>query len=225
MDALIFDFDGVVIDSEPIHLKCFQHVLAAAGIALTEQQYYSKYLGFDDHDCFAAAFGDNGRQVSEDQIAEMTATKSQMVKRLYAEGIERLPGAAELIGAAARACVPVAVVSGALRAEIELASARIGVLEHFAAIISPADVERGKPDPAGYRLGLQRLIAATGRDIAAGRCIAIEDSPAGIAAACGAALHVLGVTTSYPAQRLAQADRVVDSLADVSLESLDELLQ
>jgi len=224
VDALIFDFDGVVIDSEPIHLQCFQQVLKPYGVTLTREQYYAKYLGYDDHDCFAAALADAGRQVDEGQISEMISAKSKLVRRIYAEDVEALPGAVQLISTAAAAEIPIAVCSGALRAEIELASKSIGVWDYFATVVSPQDVSRGKPDPQGYLLTLERLRQVTARPIAAERCVVVEDSPAGIEAAKKAGTRVLAVTTSYPADQLRQADRIVESLADVTLGTLEDLL-
>ena len=126
MDALILDFDGVVVDSEPIHLTAFRQVLRPIGVELTTEAYYGKYLGYDDHDCFAAALRDNGLEYSETQIAEMTASKTKIVQRTFAESIKPLDGATELIRSLSGAGVPIAVCSGALRDEIELASRHVG---------------------------------------------------------------------------------------------------
>lgn len=224
MDALVFDFDGVVIDSEPVHLDCFQQVLASAGITLTREAYYGEYLGYDDHDCFAAAGRAAGVEFGEDRIAEMTAAKTALVKRAFAESVSPLPGALGLIRSAAAASVPVGVCSGALREEIVLASRAVGVLDCFAVVVSAEDVTRGKPDPQGYRLTLQRLARAADRPLDPPRCVVVEDSPAGIQAAREAGMCVLAVTNSYTADALAAADRVVASLGEVDLEALAELI-
>ena len=224
MDALIFDFDGVVVDSEPIHLVCFQKVLAGMGIEFTREDYYGKYLGCDDHDCFTKAVRDKGTELSEQQVAGMIAEKTRLVKRAFGESIRPLPGAVELIRAAADAGVPTAVCSGALKEEIQLAAATIGVLENFVTIVSAEDVTRGKPHPEGYRMALERLAAAMGRDMAAARTVVAEDAPAGIEAAHAAGMKVLAVTSSYAAESLTAADRTVDSLAGVTIQSLDSLL-
>jgi beta-phosphoglucomutase len=224
MDALIFDFDGVVVDSEPIHLAGFQHVLGRLGLVLTEQDYYARYLGYDDHDCLMIAARDAGLELAEPKIAELTAAKTAFVQRAFAESIQPQPGALELIRAAAAEGVPLAVCSGALRDEIELACRTVGVWECFQAVVAARDVARGKPDPEGYRKAHQRLRAATGRELRPRRCIAVEDSPAGIDAARGAGMKVLAVTTSYGAPQLAAADRVVESLRDVTIRELEGLV-
>ncbi|MBL7133591.1 MAG: HAD family phosphatase [Phycisphaerae bacterium] len=224
MDAVIFDFDGVVVDSEPIHLMGFQRVLARAGVEMTEQEYYEKYLGFDDRDCFAAVSHDKGADFTPDQVRRMTADKTLVVKQALAGSARALPGAVELISAIARAGVPLAICSGALRDEIVIASATVGVGDLFDVIVAAEDVRRGKPDPEGYRLSVEGLTRHLGRAVDPARCIVVEDSPAGITAGKAAGAAVLGVTTSYPADALAEADRIVASLADVTPASLDELL-
>ena len=222
MDALIFDFDGVVVDSEPIHLTGFQKVLAGVGVEMTRQDYYGKYLGFDDHDCLAAACAAGGVGVNDEQIRRMTAAKTRIVQQVMADSVEALPGAADLIAAAAGAGVPLAICSGALRAEIDLAASAVGVRRHFAVVVAAEDVRRGKPDPEGYRLALEQLRRSAG-PIDPARCVVIEDSPMGIAAAHQAGAKVLAVATSYPTQQLQAADRVVESLADVTLDALDRM--
>ncbi len=224
MDALIFDFDGVVVDSEPIHLACFQRILAQAGIALSREDYYSKYLGYDDRDCFLAVAREHGISLEKTRLEAMIATKTALVQQELSRSTQALPGAVELIRLASTQGLPVAVCSGALRKEIELASAAIGVLECFTVIVSAEDVANGKPDPQGFRLTIKRLSATCGRAIRPDRCVAVEDAPAGIQAAQAAGLKVLAVANSYPPDRLKDAQRVVASLAEVTLDTLEGLL-
>ena len=224
MDALIFDFDGVIVDSEPIHLMGFQHVLAQAGVEITEAEYYERYLGYDDHDCFEAVSRDKGADFSPEQVARMTAAKTVIVKRALGESVQALPGAVALISAAGDAGVPLAICSGALRDEIVLALGRIGAAEMFRVIIAADDVERGKPDPEGYRLAVEALRKLHARPIDPARCVIVEDSPAGIAAGKAVGAAVLAVANSYDPGDLAEADRIVDSLADVTVELLADLI-
>jgi beta-phosphoglucomutase len=223
MDAVVFDFDGVIVDSEPVHFAGFARVLGARGIELTWDDYRESYLGFDDRDCFLAVCADRGVALAEHDLKALIAAKTATVREVLAASVEALPGAVGLVAALAGAAVPLAICSGALRPEIEAAARRVGVLERFAAIVAAEDVAAGKPDPAGYALALARLSAAVGRPLAPGASLAIEDSPAGITAARGAGLHVLAVTTSYPATALTAADAVVGSLADVTVALLAAL--
>lgn len=223
MDAIVFDFDGVVVDSEPVHYQAFAEILRGEGIDLVREDYYAKYLGFDDRDCFTAVLADHGRPPRPGQIADLIARKTQIVQQIFRDSIQPLPGAVELIRAAAKDDLPVAICSGALRLEIQLASRRIGVLQHIATIVAADDVRHGKPDPEGYLMAVARLAATKGRPFAAGRCLAVEDSPAGVQAAKTAGMKVLAVTNSYPEKDLHAADRIVASLAQVTLSALRNL--
>jgi len=220
---MIFDFDGVVVDSEPIHLEAFQRVLGKSRVELTREGYYTKYLGFDDQGCFEAVMRDRGRRVSQSQIDRMIAEKTILVQELMRESIKPLDGAEPLIRSVHEAGVPLAVCSGALLAEIELASIAVGVRDFFRIIVGAEDVDRGKPDPEGYNLALTRLRQVTGCELDAGRCLVLEDSPAGIDAAREAGMKVLAVTSSYPAEALSRADRIVGTLSQVTIHELTEL--
>ncbi len=224
MDAMIFDFDGVVVDSEPIHLIAFQETLSKIGAKMTREDYYGKYLGFDDHDCLAAALRDNQMDCSEDQITDLIAFKTKIVQKAFTESIEPLPGAVTLIRQAGYAGIPMGICSGALRDEIELAARSVGVLECFGRIVSAEDVARGKPDPQGYQQALEQLSELTGDNLRADRCIVVEDAPAGIQAAKSLQMKVLAVTNSYGRDKLQHADRIVDSLEHVTVDELEELL-
>lgn len=217
---MIFDFDGVVVDSEPVHWTGFARVLRGLGVELTWERYRERYLGFDDHDCFAAVLAEHGIAAAEERLGELTAAKTVAVQEVLASSATAMPGAVELITEVAAAGVPAAICSGALRPEIEVAARRVGVWERFLAVVAAEDVRRGKPDPEGYRLAVDRLTKATGVALRPGRCVAIEDSPAGIAAARAAGLHVLAVAVSYPAAALGDADAIVETLASASLATL-----
>lgn len=225
MDAIIFDFDGVVVDSEPIHLRAFQEVLSNSQVELTADDYYTKYLGFDDLDCFRAVTRDQDMVLSQKQITALIAEKTAIVQRLMRESVRPLEGAVELLATAHEAHVPLAVCSGALRAEIELASTVVGVRDFFNVIIAGEDVTHGKPDPEGYSLALARLRRVTSLGIEPRRCLVVEDSPAGIEAARGAGMNVLAVTNSYPAKSLVRADRIVQSLSEVTIGELITFVQ
>lgn len=224
MDALIFDFDGVIVDSEPIHYMGFAQVLAKQGIELARQDYYDKYLGFDDHDCFEAVYANRGERASEALIAELTAAKTMVVQHAFATSIQALPGATALIRGGELATIPMAICSGALREEIELAATAIGVRGYFMTIVSAQDVQHGKPSPEGYLRALAELERLTGRVLLAAKTVVVEDSPAGIAAGKAAGMKVLAVATSYEAATLTAADRVVRSLAEVTVGDLEMLV-
>jgi beta-phosphoglucomutase len=224
LDALIFDFDGVVVDSEPVHLAAFREVLNLEGITMSHDDYYEKYLGFDDYDCFKAVASDNETAFTDSKVRELTEAKTQLVRKAFQTSVQALPGAVELIRQAAAGGLPMAICSGALRQEIELASQVVGVRDCFQVIVAAEDVHKGKPDPEGYRLALMRLSQYAPDGPEPGRTVVIEDSPAGIEAAGALGMKVLAVSTSYPASELTAADRVVASLCEVTPADLDEML-
>ncbi|MDP7287205.1 MAG: HAD family phosphatase [Phycisphaerae bacterium] len=224
MDALIFDFDGVIVDSEPVHLATFQEVLRSEGIDLSHDAYYEKYLGFDDYDCFKTVGADNGIPFTDAKVRQLTDAKTQLVLKQFQTSVTPLPGAVELIRQAAAAGTPLAICSGSLRRELELASQTIGVRDCFKVIVAAEDVHRGKPNPEGYRLAMQRLAPFAPDGPEASKTVVIEDSPAGIQSAVALGIKVLAVSTSYPASELTAADRIVMSLADVTPDDLDELI-
>ncbi len=223
MDAVIFDFDGVVIDSEPIHLRCFQQILAPEGVEMTAGAYYDKYIGYDDHDCFLIAARDHGVEFDEGQIRKMVRDKTRLVKEAMSEEIRPFDGVVELIGGLYEAGMPLAVCSAALREEIELSGAAVGVLDYFSVIVAAEDVPASKPDPAGYRLAVEQLGKLSSRPPAPEKTVAVEDSRAGIEAAKAVGLKVLAVTNSYAPEALAQADRIVHTLKGITVKDLEEL--
>ncbi|MCP4375359.1 MAG: HAD family phosphatase [bacterium] len=224
MDALIFDFDGVVVDSEPVHMASFQKVLTLEGINLSRDDYYQKYLGFDDYDCFKAVASDNNTNFTDEKIRELTETKTQLVCKEFQTSVQALSGAVELIRQSAGTSVPMAICSGSLRQEILLASETVGVRDCFQVIVAAEDVQKGKPDPEGYRLALMQLAQHAPTAPQPGKTVVIEDSPAGIEAAAALGLKVLAVGTSYPVSELTRADRVVTSLTEVTPADLEELI-
>lgn len=225
MDALIFDFDGVIVDSEPVHLAAFREVLSGEGINMSHDEYYQKYLGFDDYDCFKAVADDNDTVFTDAKVRELTETKTQLVLKEFQASVQALPGAVKLIRQAAETETPMAICSGSLRQEIELASETIGVRDCFQVIVAAQDVRKGKPDPEGYRLALLRLSRYAPSGPEPGGTVAIEDSPAGIESASALGMKVLAVSTSYQASELTSADRIVASLNEVTPADLEEMVR
>ena len=216
LQAIIFDFDGVLVDSEPLHYRAFVETVRPLGVTFDYEHYRQHYIGFDDRDAFRAISGEFTIEMDENRINELISSKAAAFARIVSAGITPMPGAVELLREAA-ATVPVALCSGALAQDISLILPQLGeggVAGCFKAMVTADDVQRSKPDPQSYVLAAQRL------GIAPGNCMAIEDTPAGIASAKAAGLYALGVASSFPAEDLVQADRTVESLSGVSLGSL-----
>ncbi len=195
--ATFFDFNGVLVDDERLHHECFNEVLEAHGArAVSEALYNERYLGFDDRGAFTAMLNDAGAPTKEAMITAMIAQKAAVYERRASLELRLFAGASDAVRAAA-ARGPVVVVSGALRAEIELGLAALAVRSAVAHIVAAEDVLRCKPDPEGYLLALGWLRAAH-PGLARSAVVVIEASLAGIDAAHGAGLAVWAVAHSYP---------------------------
>src|SRR5262249_18303411 len=154
--VVIFDFNGVIVDDEPIHLELFRAVLAEEGIALSDEDYHEKYLGYDDRGCFAAALAGAGR----DREANDSAFINELIGRQAAinERYPLYPGVVELVRRLADK-YPLAIASGALRDEIEMVLERGDIRDCFQVIIAAEDVGACKPDPEAYLKALAALNA------------------------------------------------------------------
>jgi len=223
LKAIIFDCDGVIADSEPLHMAALQRVLAEEGIALTEETYYREYLAFDDRGCFTKAYGDQGQPLTADRLSELIARKAALLEPVMHTHLRIFPGVAEFIrGASAK--YPLAVASGALRHEIDLILQHAGVRDCFAAVVSAEDVMRGKPDPEAFKKAFAVLSRLNTAGIAAHECLVIEDSLHGVQAGKLAGMPVLAVTNSYSRARLQAADAVIDSFAGLTTGDVERLL-
>lgn len=222
LKAVIFDFNGVIVDDEPLHLELFRRVLGEEGISLSDEDYHAKYLGYDDRGCFTAALADAGRaELANDAavIAELIERKAGYYRQTIEERFLLFPGAVELVQTLA-AKFPLAIASGALREEIEIVLRRGGIRECFQHIIASEDVSACKPDPEGYVMALAALNASRNEPLSPRECLVIEDSIAGIEAAKQAGMWCLAVTNSYPAEKLTHADWIVATLTDCDPEIL-----
>jgi beta-phosphoglucomutase len=223
LHAIIFDFDGVIADSERLHLRAYQDVLGAAGLSLTDREYFSTYLGYDDVGVFRTLARNNSWNMDERRLADFVAQKSARYDALAAAGELLFPGAAEFVKQAA-AAVPIAIASGALSHEIEDVLDRAGLRSLFPVIVGADHTERSKPSPDPYLHAFARLQAACGRTLDPARTVAIEDSHWGLEAARDAGLRLVAVTNTYAAAELQDsAELVVGGLADLTLADLDRL--
>jgi len=222
LQAIVFDFDGVIADSEPLHLKAYQQALAEEGLLLDRDEYFSRYLGYDDVGMLQAMARDRGLPWTDRHITALVARKGVKLQAML-EGDEVLfPGAAAFVRAAA-AEVPIAIASGALRHEIVQIVNAAGLGRLFAAIVASGDTPESKPSPAPYQLAFEQLQQATRVPLDRRRCVAIEDSVWGLESARGAGLRCVGVTTSYPAAELTGAELVADGLSALTIPMLDGL--
>jgi len=242
--AVIFDFDGVITDSEILHFRAFNAVLTQYGFQLTKPEYYKKYLGMSDADCFRALIAEgrlgnptadgvegvppsNRGQDARDatMIKNLGQQKTRVFEKLARTEGKIIEGVREFLDTLSAAKVPIAICSGALRAEIELILEEAGLRNYFDVIVSAEEVTRGKPDPEGFLLALEKLNESWPEPIAPACCIVIEDSHWGLKAARAAGMRTIAVTNTYEAAQLKQADKVVARLDDLTLDDLQRICQ
>jgi len=221
--AVIFDFNGIIVDDEPIHFELFQRVLGEEGILLTEAVYYERYLGFDDRGAFEASFLDSKRPLNDAKLRELIERKAIYYQEAIRNHVAIFPGVEALVSSLAKT-LPLAVASGALRNEIETILQTAGLLRHFNGIVSAEDVKQGKPEPEIFLKALAALNAQhEGEPFQAADCVVIEDSREGIRGARRAGMKCLAVTNSHPAELLTDADAVVETLETVTLNFVESL--
>jgi HAD superfamily hydrolase (TIGR01509 family) len=223
LQAIIFDCDGVIANTEPLHMAALQRVLAEESIPLSREEYYSDFLAYDDRGALRKAFAKHGRALDDAELSRLSQRKAAMMEPIMNEGLEVFPGIAEFVTAAALS-YPIAVASGAIRHEVELILRHAGIYERFAAIVAAEDVRNGKPDPEAFLEALSRINRKCSASINPGDCLVIEDSVPGVSAARSAGMICLAVTNSYPRSMLAEAHLVIDSFAGLSIAAVKGML-
>jgi HAD superfamily hydrolase (TIGR01509 family) len=216
MTAVIFDFDGVLADTEGLHLLAFQETFAARGWTLTERDYADRYLGYDDRTLIGTYLRDHGLRSAGDEIERLMREKAAAFDRLLSSGPVLYPSAPGCVRALA-ARFPLAIASGSLRTEITGILERAGLLGVFRGIVSADDVSRSKPAPDSY-LRAAELLSVRPQD-----CVAVEDSRWGIDAAKHARMRTIAITSTSPRSALAAADRIIGTLDELSPDLIDAL--
>ena len=218
--AIIFDFDGVIADTEPLHFAALTQVLAGIDIVLTETEYYTDYLGFDDRGCFMAALHRHRRDVSPAVLTRLMHQKALAYLTAVKQHLAIFPGVRELVRDVADR-YPLAIASGALRNEIELILEEAGLRKAFRHITSAEDVTQGKPAPDPFLHAMAGLNGQPERlSLTPGDCLVIEDSLPGIRGARAAGMKVLAVANTHARQDLGEADYITHSLAETRLSDV-----
>jgi beta-phosphoglucomutase len=222
--ALVFDFDGVIVNSEPVHLRALQAVLASESIALSAREYYAHYVGLSDREALEAMARAADVPWTAGHIDALIAQKSAEVQRVLAEDSPLFPGAAARLRALAEEW-PLAVASGALREEIVQVLDRAGLTSCFVTIVAAGDTPRSKPAPDPYALAVTRLSSALGVRLDPSSVAAVEDTLQGLASARAAGLRTIAVTTTYPAHALTAADFVTSDISSLTPDVVRQVLQ
>jgi beta-phosphoglucomutase len=223
LQAVIFDFDGVITDSEILHLRAFNEVLKQFGIELPTKDYYREYLGLTDLDCFNLVAQQNELGLDNGAIRELVRRKNEIFEDLAESEGRTIEGVPEFLRMLHGNDVPMAICSGALLAEIELLLEQAKLRHFFSVIVSAEQVKKGKPDPAGFLLALRKLNEGRKDPIGAEQCIVVEDSRWGLEAARRAGMHTVAVTNSYGPEQLTLAEKIVARLDALSIGDLQNL--
>ncbi len=237
--AIIFDCDGVIADSEPLHFKAFQITLEGYGISLTREAYDTTYLAMDDKGCFETIMAAHHRPTDKTTIKRLIHQKMALYRTFSEQELHIYPGVSDLVKKI-EGKYPMAIASGAFRGEIKFALDKAGIRSAFPVIVSAQDVKQGKPNPEAFLTALAKLnewyysssgparplipLAVDTASLEAAASVVIEDSVHGVMAARLAGMKSVAVTNSYPRERLLPlADYVVDSLEELTLNDLENL--
>ncbi|MBW4685890.1 MAG: HAD family phosphatase [Komarekiella atlantica HA4396-MV6] len=227
LKAVLFDFNGVIINDEPIHLQLIDEILVQENLQPQRVDERQASLGRSDRACFQQLFANRGRVVSENYLTQLLYRKAQAYV-LELEKIEKLPlypGLEDLIFQVRSRNLKLGLVSGAIRKEIELVLSRANLTEYFKIIVAGDDITTSKPEPDGYLLAVKRLNQEfPALNLQPQECLAIEDTPAGVQAAKRAQMQAVGVANTYPFHMLQRyCNWTVDYLSDLELERVQEV--
>jgi beta-phosphoglucomutase len=223
LGAVIFDFDGVITDTEILHLRSFNRVLEQFNIEIALREYYKEYLGYSDIDCLKAVSKRYDLGLDKDKIYELIQEKSQIFEEIASTESKIIDGVPEFLEMLKKYHIPMAICSGALLVEIEMILDDANLRSYFEVVVSAEQVKKGKPDPEGFLLTLKMLNKTLHQQLKATECVVIEDSHWGLEAAKTADMHTVAVTNSYDAEDLGQAETIVSKLNEVRLEDLKAL--
>ncbi|HTW94136.1 MAG TPA: HAD family phosphatase [Tepidisphaeraceae bacterium] len=210
--AVLFDFDGVIVNSEPLHFFAFHEVLRGEKIELTEEEYYRELIGFDDRGGFKHVYEKHAIPLDARTLLRLMTRKSEVVMELiHRKQYHALPGVEEFVRGLWRH-YPLAICSGALREEVEAMLEGVSLRDCFPTIVAAEDVTVGKPDPGGYLLAATKVSERIGRALRPADCMIVEDAPSVCHTTRGVGFPVLAVTTSHPAEKFGEANWVVKTL-------------
>ncbi|NES23128.1 MAG: HAD family phosphatase [Symploca sp. SIO3E6] len=226
LKAVLFDFNGVIINDEAIHEQLIEEILIRENLSPDTSEFREVCLGRSDRSCLQEILQRRGRIVPPEYLAKLVAHKSQAYEHQLEE-MEKLPifpGLEDLIFKLRVAQLPMGVVSGALRREVELVINRANLAQYFCVVVAGDDIKVSKPEPDGYLLAVEKINQQYPTlNLHSHECLAIEDTPAGIEAAKRAGMQVVGVANTYPFHMLQrQTNWTVDNLNDLELERVQQ---
>lgn len=212
--AIIWDMDGVIVDTAPYHFKSWRYVFRKRGIDFTEADFKRKFGQRND----AIIRSTIGSNIADNEMEAIAREKEEYFRRIVWDNVKPLPGATELIKTLAEQGFKMAVASSAPPENIQLLLGSLGITGYFQQVVSGREVTESKPSPQIFLLAAKKL------GVARENCIVIEDAIAGVAAAKKAGMFCIAVTTTNPRESLREADLVIDSLAELRVISLEQLI-
>jgi len=223
LKAVIFDFDGVITDSEVIHFRTFNMVLEPFGVTLSKHEYYANYLGLSDLDLIKQLIAEGRLDIGNGEVEELCRQKNKAFEKLMKEDGNIIDGVREFLNRLRKNDILMAICSGALLSEIMLILEDARISGFFETVVSADQVKKGKPHPDGFLLAMKRLDKKHNLDIKPADCVVVEDSRWGLQAAKAAGMHSLAITNSYDAGELKIAEKIVDHLNEVTIDMLREI--
>ncbi len=220
--ALIFDFDGVLVDSEPLIYELTRQMAQKEGWTISHQEYFRDYLALDDRGIIEHLFQSHGRPLDAARRDELIRWKFNAYAEAIRNGLPAMPGAVEFVTAVAPQ-FPLAIASGSLRSEVEHLLAKIGLRHKFLLLVTAEDTDRCKPDPQIFVkavAGLNRLPMFREDPLLTSQCLAIEDAPAGVRAAQAAGMKCLAISHSRPPAELGHANFLAREFSEIRLEDI-----
>lgn len=215
LEAVIWDMDGVIADTSAYHFRAWRETFAKRGIDFTEEDFQRGFGIRND----AIIRNIMGEKTSDAEIETIAREKEATFRRFIGQDIKPLPGVLELLSQLHDRGIRMAIASSATIENLRLIVGNLGIADYFQAIVIGRDVTEGKPSPQAFLLAAQRL------GVEPKNCVVFEDAVAGVKAAKRAGMDCVAVTNTHPAEKLKEADLIVDSLAEVSVKDLEKLLQ
>lgn len=211
--AVIWDLDGVIVDTAPFHFAAWRKIVEGRGRNYTKEDFQESF-GRRNDDILCSLFED----ISSGEIESLSQRKEEIFRSLVRNNVKPLPGVLRLMDILDQQRFSIALASSAPYGNIELMLSEIGIKDRFHSIIGSDEVSKGKPDPEGFLKAAERV------EVAPERCIVIEDAPSGVEAAKDCGMKCIAITNTHPRQALAGADLVVDNLESVNGDDLSWLL-
>ena len=224
LKAIIFDCDGVIADTEPLHLHALKEVLQEENIIITDREYYREFLALDDRGCFTKALSTSGHPLTQEKLSDLITRKAAYLEPVMHSQLQIFPGVKDFVRTVSTR-FPLAIASGARREEIDLILKYGDLQEFFPVIISTEDVALGKPHPESFLKAWALLNERSEAPIGQHECLVVEDSFHGIHAAHSAGMRCLAITNSYPPDSLSEADLILDSLLSIAIDRLQSIFE